>query len=529
MLKHFAPPAGFSPSTTLIVMYVASLTACASSDLPASGPPADDVGIAFDTGSQNNDDTEADVPGPPDQEIQVVTPGARKVMILEGTLLLPDGPAYGQVLVADGYIRCVGADCTADPDATNATYIKTSGVISPGLIDGHNHLPYDFLPEWNPGQRRFQNRYQWADDPAYEAHVAPYTNHRSSASHFCPAARWGELRALIHGTTTIQGQSLSQSCIQGLVRNADHAHDLQFDHMRTTISNVRDITDDEADGYIASFMDPLEPATRFAVHMEEGYAGNNIELEFSSFAGRDDRPNRHHGVSLLYPSTAILIHSIGLTDEELDEVKATDAKIVWSPSSNIVLYGRTLDVKKVIEKGIVTGIGPDWTVSGEDDMLAELNYAREYARLTNIESTLTPKKLWEMATSDGAKVLGLDEFIGTIEVGKHADLTLFKEADDPYEAVVGADVRDVLLVLIDGEAYYGAHQLKPNVARNDFCEDLSVCGKPQFICAVVEPGAQWSTVEEVRQALFDILEGNGYPATEQYKRGNELLDLAACP
>ena len=423
----------------------------------------------------------------------------------------------------------MGLDCTTDPDAANATYIKTTGVVSPGLIDAHNHLPYNFLPEWNPGQRRFNNRYEWADDPSYEAHVAPYANNRSSASHFCPGARWGELRSLLHGTTTIQGQSLSQSCIQGLVRNADHEQDVTYDLMRTTIVSPREITDDEAANYIASFRDPLEPATRFAVHMMEGYRGNNVELEFSSFAGRDTRPNRHQGVSLLEDGTAVLIHSIALTDGELDEVKSTNSKIVWSPSSNIVLYGRTLDIKKVLDKGILTGLGPDWTVSGEDDLLAELNYAREFARLTNIESTLTAKKLWEMVTRDGAEVVGLEEFVGTIEEGKHADLVVFRQADDPYEAIVDADARDVLLVLIGGEAYYGDASLRPAVARNDYCEDINVCRNARFVCAVEDPTSEWGTVTQIRQALFDILEGTGYPATEQYKRGNELLELVACP
>lgn len=516
------------------IFLLSLLAGCASSDPPETTRP-EDVGIQFPDAGNDTEIPDNNVPdggnnnpvtGP---DLVVKKTGARKKVLLEGTLLLPQGPTYGQLLISDGFIRCVATDCTGDPDAANATHLVTTGVISPGLIDAHNHLPYNFLPEWNPGQRRFQNRYEWADDPSYEDHVAPYSNNRSSATHFCPGARWGELRSLLHGTTTIQGQSLSQSCIVGLVRNADHVHDLQYDHMRTTISSPRDITDDEALGLIASFDDPLEPSTRFAVHMMEGLSGNNVELEFSSFAGRDTRTNRHQGVSLLYKSTAVLIHAINLTDAEMDEVKATDSKIVWSPSSNIALYGETLDIKRALDRGITTGIGPDWTVSGEDDMLAELRFIREFARLKNLEDTLTPRKLFEMSTQDNALVVGLEEFVGTLEEGKHADITLFKKAEDPYEAVVDAHPQDVLLVLIGGETYYGPSTLKATLGRNDFCEELAVCGESRFVCATENPADTWSTVPKIRQALVDILEGTGYPAEEQYGRGSDLLDLVQCP
>ncbi len=508
------------------------VSACASGESPSKPEPEKDVGITFpdvDAGVDAETDTPLITNNMPGPDLVVKVTGARKTIIIEGTLLLPQGPTYSQILVADGYIRCIAPDCTGDPDAANATVLMTTGVVTPGLIDAHNHLPYNFLPEWNPGQRRFQNRYQWADDPSYEEHVSPYSNHRSSGSHFCPGARWGELRSLIHGTTTMQGQSLSQSCIHGMVRNADHVQDLQYDHMRTTISSPRDITDSEAVGYLASFQTPLEPATRFAVHMMEGISGNNVELEFSSFAGRDTRTNRHQGTSLLYPDTAILIHSIALTDTELAEVKSTGAKIVWSPSSNIALYGQTLDIKKVLDLGITTGIGPDWTVSGEDDMLAELRYIKEFAKLTNIEATLTPKKLWEMSTRDNAEVVGLSEFIGTLEVDKHADLAIFRNNVDPYSAVVDSDARDVLLVMIEGEVYYSDASLQTTVGRNDFCEPITICGKAKFVCSAENPSDPWATVPQIHQALFDILEGNGYPAEEQYKRGSELLELAACP
>lgn len=477
------------------------------------------------TNNANNPTDLFDVAEP----MTVVREGTRG-LLLHGLVLTPDEYLEdAQVLVVGSEIVCVADDCTRDPDAGNATWIATKGIISPGLIDAHNHLPYNFLPEWVPPNGvMFENRYQWADNPSYEEHVAPFTTHRSSGSHFCPAARWGELRSLVHATTTMQGQSANQTCIRGGVRNADHEHRLQYDHMRTTVESPRDITDEQAQNYIDSFDQPNEPITRFAVHMAEGYASNNILEEFGSFAGRDTRDNRHQGVSLLHNETSILIHSIALTSAELDEVKATGSKIVWSPSSNLVLYGRTAPIDQILERGIPTAIGPDWTISGEDDMLAELRFARNYAVQRGIPA-LTPKKLWEMATSEGALVLGIDGLVGKLEVGYRADIAVFMPVEvDPYHSVIESRASDVALVLVDGEAFYGDAHLQDNVSRGDQCDSFSACGSEKFLCVSDFDNEAFEDYTELRQRLVDILEGNGFPPEEQYRRGDELLELVAC-
>lgn len=456
------------------------------------------------------------------------TPGR---LLLQGALLLPDRVVDpGELLIVDGLIKCAQASCQGDPQAAGATTIQTYGIISPGLIDGHNHLPYNFLPEWVPGQgKSFTNRYQWADDPDYEEHVRPFSANRSSNTHFCPSAKWGELRSLLHGTTTMQSQSFDRTCIRGGVRNADHSHELQYDHMRTSIASPRDITDSEAMGILASLTAVQEPSTRYAVHMGEGYEGDNITLEFSSFAGRDSRQNRHAGTSLLVPKTSILIHGVALSDAELLEVKQTQSHIVWSPSSNMVLYGRTADIGRILELDISVGIGPDWTVSGEDDLLAELRYAQRFAIEKSI-MRLTPQKLWQMATVDGAYVLGLDAFIGKLVPGAVADITVFRRRNSPtdlYEQAINSKAQDVRLVLIGGAAHSGDKTLNSVAWRQD-CDAINACGVDKFVCASYQDGDTLGTLASIETALVDILEGTGYPDDEQYKRGNDLLPLIDC-
>ena len=462
-----------------------------------------------------------------------VTAGDASKILLRGTILTANGALNeGEVLVSGDTIACVDADCSSHPDAAGATTIETHGIISPGLIDSHNHLAYNFLPEWvPPAGETFTNRYQWADHPSYEEHIAPYANNRSSNSHFCPAARWGELRSLLHGTTTIQGQSFARTCTRGGVRNADQHHELDYyDHMRTSIGSVRDITDSDADGYIEGFRAATEPDTRFAVHMAEGYADDNITEEFASFAGRDMRNNRHTGISLLEDETAILIHSIALTDSELQEAKMHNARIVWSPSSNMVLYGQTADINRILELGITTGLGPDWTLSGEDDMLGELRYARDWA-LQNAAMRVTPLKLWEMATMDGAKTVGLDAFIGELIPGQVADITVFRRRNptqDPYEQAITSRAEDVRLVMIGGEVWNGDANLKDALARESNCDSFDACGVEKFVCVPYTSGDDFQQLSDIEGALVDIMEGTGFPADEQYGRGDELLPLVTC-
>lgn len=463
---------------------------------------------------------------------QIVSAGSKEKVLLRGTVLTKSGAIEGEVLVTGDTIACVEQSCASHPDASGALVIQTHGIISPGLIDAHNHLAYNFLPEWvPPSNQTFTNRYQWADDPSYEEHILPYSANRSSNSHFCPAARWGELRSLLHGTTTIMGQSFARTCTNGGVRNADQHHQLDYyDHMRTSIGSVRDITDSDAQDYIEGFQAATEPDTRFAVHMAEGFAGDNVTEEFSSFAGRDTRSNRHQGVSLLEDETAILIHSIALTDAELQEAKMHNARIVWSPSSNMVLYERTADIDRILELGITTGLGPDWTLSGEDDMLGELRYARQWA-LDNGAMRVTPLKLWEMATVDGAEVVGLAPFIGELIPGQVADITVFRRRNptqDPYEQAVTSCAEDVRLVMIGGEVWVGDNNLAEATARLPGCDSFDACGEQKFVCVPYTSSDDFDSISTIEQALVNILEGTGFPAEEQYGRGDELLPLVQC-
>ncbi len=137
-------------------------------------------------------------------------------IVLRGTILTPNGVIrHGYVGIVNGRIVAVSAK---QPDIPDAVTVNTEGIILPGFIDLHNHVPWNVLPRWSPG-RTFTDQPQWADDPEFRAFSAPFD--RLVAASFCDMNAWGELRALVGGTTSIMA-TRSFACIRGLVRNLDY-------------------------------------------------------------------------------------------------------------------------------------------------------------------------------------------------------------------------------------------------------------------------------------------------------------------
>ena len=559
--------------------------------------PADAGTDAFFAGDAGMIPGDRSDPAPPSTVERMGTSG----LLLRGTVLAPSGPITpGEVLIVGNTIQCVAASCASHPMAADATVIATNATISPGLIDGHNHATYDFLPPWVSGEL-FDSRYDWRSDASYSDHIAPESDGGTRGEMVCPATKWAELRSIVHGTTTIQGQSPRQSCVDRLARNADHYHGLPSrsntsfgtsiagpcegtwsgcGDMRceleagetmascpadcTTASGCGDgvcmapetTTSCRADCFsISTAMNDTwrrdriadwtaGDTTRLAVHMGEGVTGTgtgrtNVLREFDCYRGRAMGGTGEHRVDLLENAggmpygTAYFIHGTALTTAQLDEAHAAGAFFIWSPSSNVILYGDTVDIGHLVEIGATVGIGPDWTVSGEGNVLAEMRFGHELARAEGLTS-ITPRRLWEMATIGGARAVDLDADIGTIEVGRRADLVVFgRVSSDPYRAVLDSRSQDLRLVLIDGAAYYGDVALETATAVNGMCEDFDACGASKFLCVANTPGATAraeETYESIRTQLFDILQTGyaGMPDTA-YGRGDELEELVRCP
>jgi 5-methylthioadenosine/S-adenosylhomocysteine deaminase len=128
-------------------------------------------------------------------------------------------------------------------------------------------------------------------------------------------------------------------------------------------------------------------------------------------------------------SDAMLMHCIILTDNDFRILRETESNVVHCPSINMEMGCGLTPVPRLLDEGINVGIGAEGI---RQDMMAELRFEALWQRAHNMNpNVLPPKKILEMATINGAKALGLENEIGSIDVGKKADIILI-DLNKPY-------------------------------------------------------------------------------------------------
>ncbi|MBW2675585.1 MAG: amidohydrolase, partial [Deltaproteobacteria bacterium] len=137
-------------------------------------------------------------------------------------------------------------------------------------------------------------------------------------------------------------------------------------------------------------------------------------------------PARHlHRLDLLDDRT-IAIHCVWLDEEEMDILADRGVKVSHTPESNMKLAAGTAPVPEMLKKGITVGLGTDGCASNNDlDLILEMGTAARLHKVSSMDPTvMDAQTVLKMATIEGAKVLGLDDRIGSIEAGKRADITI---------------------------------------------------------------------------------------------------------
>ena len=358
---------------------------------------------------------------------------------LGGTLLTPSGIQTGYVVVNGDKIVAVTPTKPTDVPVT-----ETNAIISPGFIDLHNHVAYDFLPLWNSG-RRWTNRYQWARADGYKAAVkAPYNAVKAGKTgevgkDMCEAVKYGELRGIVGGTTTIQG-SVDLACTRSWARNVEFKNFCQ-DHIQQDVLPVTALKDTQIAELKSAFASGK--TTRFFIHLAEGVDdASRKEFDFLQAKG------------LLQPQV-VGIHSTALTDAQLALMGKAHMKIVWSPLSNLLLYGQTTNIPSAVKHGIEIALAPDWSPSGSSNVLGELKVA-DRVNKEKFGGLLSDKQLWQMTTRNPAQIAGLGDKIGSLAAGTYADLVVIRgDRRHPYRAIIDAKPEDVLLTTVSGKAFYG--------------------------------------------------------------------------
>ena len=158
---------------------------------------------------------------------------------------------------------------------------------------------------------------------------------------------------------------------------------------------------------------------------------------------------------------AYAAHSVYLSDDDMEILKNHNVSAVYNPSSNMKLASGVAKIAKMRGKGINVAMGTDGASSNNNlSMIKEMNIGALLQTVSMMTpSAVTPYDILSMATINGAKALGLDKRIGSIEVGKEADIVLINTEDinmapvnDPLSAVVfSADRKNIDTVLCKGK------------------------------------------------------------------------------
>ena len=153
-----------------------------------------------------------------------------------------------------------------------------------------------------------------------------------------------------------------------------------------------------------------------------------------------------------------------VTDAEIDLVSERGVRIVHCPHSNMKLASGICPVTKFLAAGATVGLGTDGAASNNAlDLFAEARLAALLAKSANADPTVLPAAdILAMATLGGARAIGLDDRIGSIEVGKRADLVAvdlnhpaMQPVNDPHATLVHSDAgARVTHTFIDGRCVY---------------------------------------------------------------------------
>ncbi len=434
---------------------------------------------------------DASVDAPPGGPACTVTPGdARK--ILSGRLLTPTGAMTGEVAIdAAGLITCVGASCATGGETRVDCPL---GVISPGLINTHDHITFAQNPPYTDTGERYEHRHDWRRGQR------GHTEINTAGSATADEIRWGELRFLLGGATSTIGSG-SQP---GLLRNLDSTPNqgglgqeaVRFETFPLDDAGGAQLTSNCNYGAAPDTATSIAGFDGYEPHIAEGIdqVSRNEFLCTSSTTYDVTTPGLSN--NLLAPQTAI-IHGIGLLPADYGLMAQAGTALIWSPRSNITLYGDTAPVTVADRMGVQIALGTDWVATGSMNLLRELRCADDFNR-TYLGGHFTDEDLWRMVTVDAAAVTATDDAIGQLVVGRVADVAIFDgRSRTDHRAVVAAEPADVLLVLRGGTPLSGNADLVAGLGATG-CDPVDVCGSAKAVCLMGEIG---KTYDQLKASL----------------------------
>ena len=384
----------------------------------------------------------------------------------------------GAVVVEDGRIAAIGQAGELGPGTHYA-----DAVIVPGFVNAHSHLEYAVYAGFGDGLGDFA---EWIT-----LHIQRKA--RIGWEEYVDIARFGAAQCLASGVTTVGDCSYSGATVVacadlGLratvyleVFGADPA--LALEHFAEIKQRV--------DGFFSDRVRPgISPHAPYSVSLDLYRACAELGLPVAThlsespaeiaYLMRGEGPwGAYSDLLVPHPGTTgtrlladhdllgdgvLAAHCVMLEQEEIDLLASTGTGVAHCPRSNAALGCGVAPLSELRAAGVRVGVGTDSPASAPsfdffDELRSVLLSARARAQRPSV---LSAAETLELGTMGGARALGLDGEIGSLVLGKRADLAVLSLAGSPYApvedpaaaVVFGGSPERVLATFVDGEPRY---------------------------------------------------------------------------
>lgn len=476
-----------------------------------------------------------------------------RTVVLKGQVVTMNGNTpvrEGLVVVRNGKIAGVLPPNGSYP--ADAIVIETKGFIYPGLMNLHDHIAYNFLKLYDL-PKHTTNHDQWPGGKDYEREVNnPNNVMKNIYGYISEAQKYAEIRAIIGGTTTIQGEDTKgRGPIETtLVRNVSLGNFGVSDQELGVGQNALGFSGMDYKAFAADpsgWRSSKQRPKAFLLHLAEGtdqiarreYYDDHFDMHkaIETRTAARNLPGCGNEVLIdgqkvpfmVWPGL-VAIHGTALNEGDFalwrryllaerpnDWWWARSAqsrpKVVWSPTSNFLLYGKTTDIAAAKKAGALIGLGTDWAPSGTKNMLWELKVVEQVNQASNPKIFSSRREIVELATVNGARILGWDNKVGRIRNGMFADLLVVDAipgAEDAYHNLILATEQHVQLVFVGGDPLYGdkGHLDRLKVyngqPRYELLPELG-SARPKGIDMLQDPAKSTMSVAEVKAKLEESL------------------------
>ncbi|WP_434996630.1 amidohydrolase [Vibrio scophthalmi] len=417
------------------------------------------------------------------------------LIITNGEVLTIDGNMSvienGVVVVKDDKIIAVGEADLADQYRAPKLIDAQDGIVMPGMINTHNHLP--MIAFRGLGEEGISNR--------LFAYFFPLEGEKLS-------------RELIYNATKLGAIDLAQSGVTTYVDMYYHMDEMAKATKEVGLRAVLGQTVikfpvvdssapyggiEYAQGFIDQYKgDPLitpayAPHAVYTVSKEKLQQINQLSkqqdvpvlIHVAEFPNEEARIKEEHQASSpveymaqigVLDERVVLAHGIHFSEKDIELVKQADAGVAYNPMANAKGATGMAPAWEMYRTDVRLGLGTDGPMSSNQvDLWRTLSYASTMQRLKHDDRTIMiPEQVIEMATMGGAKALHMEERIGSLEVGKQADIIIVETQSanmmpnyDPYATLVfQANPSNVDTTIVNGEVVMENRQMQ-TVALDD--------------------------------------------------------------